>query len=85
MRSSVVFGLALEVLYIAIGDIVAGHIVGLDVHQLVLHHILYLFHADGAVEALALVGDRCGDLGDLLAAQAELFVPPTGSPWRQPQ
>ena len=67
-------GLALEVLYIAIGDIVAGHVVGLDVHQLVLHHILYLFHADSAVEALTLVGDRCGDLGDLLAAQAELFV-----------
>ena len=62
-------GLALEALDIAVGDIVAGNVVGLDVHQLVLHHILDLFHADSAVESLALVGHIRGDLGDLLPGQ----------------
>ena len=62
--------LALEALHIPIGDVVAGEIVGLHVHQLILDHVLNLFHADRAVERLALVGDVVGDLGDLLAGQA---------------
>ena len=45
---------------------------GLNVHQLVLHQILHLFHADCAVKLLALVGNGCGDLGDLLPGQAIL-------------
>ena len=65
-------GLALQALDIAVGDIVACYIVRLNVHQLVLHQILYLFHADRAVELLALVGNSCGDLGDLLPAQTSL-------------
>jgi hypothetical protein len=44
----------------------------LNVHQLVLHQILHLLHADRAVELLALVGNGCGDLGDLLPGQAVL-------------
>ena len=55
-------GLALEALDIAVGDIVAGDVMGLDVHELVFHHILYLFHADSAVECLTLVGHSCGDV-----------------------
>ena len=67
-------GLALQVLDIAVGDIVAGHVVGLDVHQLVLDHILDFLHADRTVQLLAAVGDGGGDLGDLLAAEPELFI-----------
>ncbi len=65
-------GLALQALDIPIGDVVAGNVVGLHVHQLVLHHILNLFHADRAVQGLALVRDLRSDLGDLLAGQAAL-------------
>ena len=65
-------GLALQALDITIGDIVAGNIMGLDVHELVLHHILHFFHADGAVQRLALVGDICCDLGDLVFGQTAL-------------
>jgi len=65
-------GLALQALDVAVGDIVACYIVRLNVHQLVLHQILYFFHADRAVELLALVGNGCGDLGDLLPAQTSL-------------
>ena len=43
-------GLALQALDVAVGDIVACYIVRLNVHQLVLHQILYFFHADRAVE-----------------------------------
>ena len=67
-------GLPLEVLHVAVGDIVTGDIVGADVHQLVLHHILDFFHADGAVQLLAAGGDGAGDLGDLLLRQPQLFV-----------
>ena len=67
-------GLTLEVLDIAVGDIVAGHVVGLDVHQLVLDHILDFLHADRAVEMLAALGDRRRDLGDLLAAEPQLLI-----------
>ena len=49
-----------------------GHIVGLDVHELVLHHILHFFHADGAVQRLTLVGNSSGDLGDLVLCQTAL-------------
>ena len=49
-----------------------GHIVGLDVHELVFHHILYLFHADSAVECLTLVGHSRGDLRDLFPGQTAL-------------
>ena len=45
---------------------------GLDVHELVLHHILDLFHADGAVECLTLVGHSCGDVSDLLPGETGL-------------
>ena len=62
-------GLALEALYIAVGDIVAGNVMGTDVHQLVLHHVLDLLHADGAVESVALVGHIRCDLSDLLPGQ----------------
>ena len=65
-------GLTLQALDVAVGDIVPCHIVRLNVHQLVLHQILHLFHADCAVKLLALVGNGCGDLGDLLPAQASL-------------
>ncbi len=54
-------GLALQALHITIGDIMAGYIVGLNVHQLVLHHVLDLFHAHGTVQRLALVRDSGGD------------------------
>ena len=67
-------GLPLEVLDVAVGDIMAGHVVGLDVHQLVFHHILDFLHADRAVQLLAAAGDGGGDLGDLLTAQPQLFV-----------
>ena len=70
-------GLALEALDIAVGDIVAGNVMGLDVHELVFHHILYLFHADSAVECLTLVGHGCGDVSDLLRERRAL--PPTES------
>ena len=62
-------GLALEALYIAVGDIVAGNVMGTDVHQLVLHHVLDLLHADSAVESVALVGHIRCDLSDLLPGQ----------------
>ncbi len=65
-------GLALQALDIAVGDIMAGDVVRLHVHQLVLDHILDLFHAYGAVERLALLRDVVGDLVDLLAGQAAL-------------
>ena len=65
-------GLALEALDIAVGDIVAGDVMGLDVHELVFHHILYLFHADSAVECLTLVGHSCGDVSDLLPGETGL-------------
>lgn len=65
-------GLTLQALDVAVGDIVPCYIMGLNVHQLVLHQILHLFHADGAVKLLALVGNGCGDLGDLLPGQAIL-------------
>ena len=45
---------------------------GLDVHELVFHHILYLFHADSAVECLTLVGHGCGDVSDLLPGETGL-------------
>ena len=45
---------------------VPGHIMCLDVHELVLHHILHFFHADGAVQRLTLVGNSSGDLGYLV-------------------
>jgi len=38
-------GLTLQTLDIAVGDIVTGNVVGFDVHELVLHHILHLLHA----------------------------------------
>ena len=44
----------------------------LDVHELVLHHILHFFHADGAVQRLTLVGNSSGDLGDLVLCQTAL-------------
>ena len=65
-------GLTLQALDVAVGDIVPCHIVRLNVHQLVLHQILHLFHADCAVKLLALVGNGCGDLGNLFPAQASL-------------
>ena len=45
---------------------------GLDVHELVFHHILYLFHADSAVECLTLVGHSCSDVSDLLPGETGL-------------
>ena len=65
-------GLALQALHIAVGDVVPGHIMCLDVHELVLHHILHFFHADGAVQRLTLVGNSSGDLGDLVLCQTAL-------------
>ena len=50
----------------------AGYIVGLNVHQLVLHHVLDLFHAHGTVQRLALLRDIVGDGQDLLLGQAAL-------------
>ena len=64
--------LALQALHIAVGDVVPGHIMCLDVHELVLHHILHFFHADGAVQRLTLVGNSSGDLGDLVLCQTAL-------------
>ena len=43
-----------------------------DPQEIFNHQILHLFHADCAVKLLALVGNGCGDLGDLLPAQASL-------------
>ena len=65
-------GLALQALHITVGDIMAGYIVGLNVHQLVLHHVLDLFHAHGTVQRLALLRDIVGDGQDLLLGQAAL-------------
>ena len=65
-------GLALQALHIAVGDVVPGHIMCLDVHELVLHHILHFFHADGAVQRLTLVGHSCGDVSDLLPGETGL-------------
>ena len=65
-------GLPLQALHIAVGDIVPGHIVGLDVHELVLHHVLYFFHVHRTVQRLTLVGHSRGDLRDLFPGQAAL-------------
>ena len=65
-------GLALQALHITVGDIMAGYIVGLNVHQLVLHHVLDLLHAHGTVQRLALLRDIVGDGQDLLLGQAAL-------------
>ena len=45
---------------------------GMDVHELVLHHVLHFFHADSAVQRLALVGHVRRDLSDLILGQAAL-------------
>ena len=65
-------GLPLQALHIAVGDIVPGHIVGLDVHELVLHHVLYFFHVHRTVQRLTLVGHSRGDLRDLFPGQTAL-------------
>ena len=65
-------GLTLQALDIAVGDIVTGNVVGFDVHELVLHHILNLFHTDGTVQCLTLVSHICRDLGDLILGQTAL-------------
>ena len=49
-----------------------GHIVGLDVHELVLHHVLYFFHVHRTVQRLTLVGHSRGDLRDLFPGQTAL-------------
>ena len=67
-------GLTLQTLDIAVGDIMARNVMGVDVHELVFHHILHLFYADCAVERLALVGNSGCDLNDLLLLQLALAV-----------
>ena len=67
-------GLTLQALHITVGDIVAGNVVGPDVHELVLHHILDLLHVYSPVQRLALVRNIRSDLGDLVPGQAVLFA-----------
>ncbi len=55
-------GLALQALHIAVGDIVAGYIVGLMSMSWFSYHILDLLHAHGTVQRLTLVGHSRGDL-----------------------
>ena len=49
-----------------------GHIVGLDVHELVLYQILDFLHTHSTVQRLTLVGNSSGDLGDLVLCQTAL-------------
>ena len=65
-------GLPLQALHIAVGDIVPGHIVGLDVHELVLYQILDFLHTHSTVQRLTLVGHSRGDLRDLFPGQTAL-------------
>ena len=65
-------GLPLQALHVAVGDIVPGHIVGLDVHELVLYQILDFLHTHSTVQRLTLVGHSRGDLRDLFPGQTAL-------------
>ena len=65
---------AAQALHIAVGDIVAGHLVGAGAHDAVLHQILDLLHAHGMAAGLAGLLDGIGNGKDLGLGQALVLL-----------